>query len=434
MEIASPSAEASQGQPFPRFLQPPVPTVFTLEITPRCQLHCRGCGNVFSHDPHTTPELDAEAWHAILERLRPLARALRITGGEPTLHPQFDAIIRQVDVLGVPFVVFTNGQWPNPVKVIRILRSARHLRGILVSMHGDDAESYSCYTGSTGSDDFLRLTAHIRQAAAAGLRVVTNTLLLRTTIDRLAEIAHLAFNLGVSGVSFGRYYGVPLPDLTPDADALRSALRQIATLRRNDPRITLSNCVPICFLPDTDFGGRGCTSGFTHATIGPQGDVRPCTHTALTLGNIHHGHDQIEALWQSPALEAWRRAVPETCWRCAALSRCKGGCRATARQLNLPHDSLMSAAAPLETYPPAWISTVTLNDSDCPRLVCTVEQTSYGYTLTGTGHFVTLSLLSGPILHMLDGHTTVAQLRERFGPIGLQVVANLLMRRLATVR
>jgi radical SAM protein with 4Fe4S-binding SPASM domain len=414
--------QPTEGTVLPRYLQPPTPSVFTLEITQRCKHHCVGCGNVFAHRDQ---EMDRTSWAAIIERLRPYIKALRVTGGEPTLHEQFERMMELVDGLGVPFVVFTNGNWANSQATIQVLGRCTNLRGVLISLHGADAAGYREFTGV---DAFAAVTDNIQQAAAAGLRVATNTLLLSTTCQRVAEIVDLATSLGASTISFGRYYGRPLPDLSLNTSQLRTVLVEIANLRRKAPRVMLSNCVPTCFLPGVDFGQRGCTSGFTHCTIGPEGGVRPCTHTPLTLGHIQD--DGIEKLWQSPRLDEWRQRISPLCLTCAALSRCRGGCRATAQQIGLSHDPLMTA--PLAE--PGPVPTVELAANERPRLVCSVESTPYGYALNGSGHFVTLSHRSCSILQALDGHLTVGQLHDRFGSVGLQLIGSLLQKRLVELR
>lgn len=414
-------AQPVETAKLPHFLQPPTPTVFTLEITQRCHHRCVGCGNVFDHNHMET---DASSWASIIERLRPHIQALRITGGEPTLHKQFAQMMTMIDSLGAPFVLFTNGNWTDPQAILSILQKCIHLRGILVSLHGADAAGFRAFTGV---DTFAAVTANIRLAAAAGLRVATNTLLLTTTFERITEVAHLALSLGASTVSFGRHYGPFLPGLSLRPGQLQAALIQIARLHRAEPRLILSNCVPACFMPDLELGERGCTSGFTHCTIGPQGQVRPCTHTPLTLGYIQH--EDIETLWQSPLLDEWRRRIPSSCLACAALNRCRGGCRALAQQLGLLCDPLMSS--PLTEL--KHIPTVELTADGRPRLTCSVEPTPYGYALTGAGHFVTLSPQSQPILQMLNGQVTVTQLEQKFGPASLQLVGSLIQKRLVAL-
>jgi radical SAM protein with 4Fe4S-binding SPASM domain len=365
--------------------------------------------------------MDETRWATLIDILRPHIKALRITGGEPTLHPQFHRIIQLLEGVSVPFVLFTNGRWTDPARTIELLRRCTHLKGILVSLHGADEESFRAYTGVNGFECVLE---NVGNASAAGLHVATNTLLLTTTAKRISEIVTLALSSGASTVSFGRFYGPPIDGLSLSPADVRAALVEIAQLRQQDERIVVSNCVPSCFLPDADFGDRGCTSGFTHCTIGPEGEVRPCTHTPITLGTVWE--DDIQTLWQSPQLRAWRRQIPTGCLSCAALNQCRGGCRATAQQLGLAQDPLM--CKPLQQVRDR--APVELLAKERARLTCAVQATDYGYGLHGSGHYVTLSARSQPILLALEGQATVEQIHEQFGLAGLQLVACLAEKRM----
>ncbi len=407
--------------PLPEFLQPPLPSVFTLEVTERCQHRCAGCGNVFAHSPY---EMDLAEWAVILERLQPYAQALRITGGEPTMHRQFRLLLAAIDDVGVPFVLFTNGNWRKPDEVLDVLLACRHLRGLLISLHGAEAHSYQRFVGV---DVFEAVVANIQRAARAGLPVATNTLLLTTTYEHITAVVDLSLSLGANTVCFGRYYGTPQAGLSLSDEQLRDTLRKIAALRKHDRRITLSNCVPTCFLPNVDFGERGCTSGFTHCTIGPRGEIRPCTHASVALG--HMQYDDLAQVWQSTRLNDWRQRVPITCRRCAAFSRCRGGCRATAQECRLPHDPLMiSPLSQLDMMPPielAW--------DDRPRLIGNLHEIKSGYALSGPGKYVTLSASGRNIVQALDRQMTIAELYDRYGPAALQLIGSLTYLRLVAL-
>lgn len=402
----------------PLYLQPSLPSVFTFEITARCQHQCMGCGNVFTH---SSLEMDVSKWGEIITKLKPHIRALRITGGEPTLHRQFPEFIKKIDAIGVPFVVFTNGNWADANTVISTLQDRPNLKGLLVSLHGNNATAYSQFTGV---DAFEKVVANIRLATAAGLRVATNTLLLSTTVNKLSEIAELAFSAGVANISFGRYYGPALKNLSLSTAELKQALLQIANMRRENYRISLSNCVPICFLSDEDFGGGGCTSGLTHCTLGPLGEVRPCTHSELILGNLPN--DDIEELWRSSAITNWRNLVSDECLDCAVLNKCRGGCRADAQKLGVSRDPLCTGALKKSNRD----IVIKLGMLDRPKISCSIESTDFGLALSGAGHFVTLSHQSKPILNKIDGNTTIKTLLDEFGPASLELIGGLLQQQL----
>ncbi len=367
--------------------------------------------------------MDITRWELIIDKLRPYIHALRITGGEATLHSEFPALMKRIDELGVPFVLFTNGNWVKADQTIEILTNCKSLRGLLVSLHGSNPTAFRQFTGI---DSFSKVVTNIRSATAAGLRVATNTLLLSNTIPHLSEVVDVAFSSGATNVSFGRYYGPPLKDFSITTQELRWALSQIAAMRRSEPRISLSNCVPTCFSPEEDFGGGGCTSGFTHCTIGPWGEVRPCTHSEVVLGHMPEG--DIETMWQSSVISQWRNLIPEDCLSCAALNACRGGCRAVAQRLSLSRDPLHRRALK------KTISrmSVELGMSDRPKLSFPIskKETSFGISLSGAGHYITLSHASKPILDRLDGNTTLESIFDEFGPASLDLIAGLLHQQL----
>lgn len=401
----------------PLYLRPVLPSVFTFEITARCQHRCAGCGNVFSHSRR---EMDISQWEQIISKLRPYIKGLRITGGEPTLHTQFSILIRQIDKLNVPFILFTNGNWSHAETIINLLNGCTNLKGILISLHGNDPNTYAKFTGVNAYEKVIK---NIRLACSAGLRVATNTLLLSTTVNKIPEIANQALSVGVANCSFGRYYGPVLQDLSPSDMQLKQALTQISNMRKMDQRISVSNCIPVCFSPE-EHGGGGCTSGITHCTVGPLGEVRPCTHSEVVLGSMPE--DDIGELWSSPALYRWRNLIPDDCIDCAALNICRGGCRAVAQKLSLHHDPLYFEALKM----PPHKAVVKLGMLDHPKLSCSVESTDYGFALTRAGRFTTLSHKSRDILQMLDGKTTVETILDEFGPASLELIGGLLQQQM----
>jgi radical SAM protein with 4Fe4S-binding SPASM domain len=359
------------------------------------------------------------SWPAILERIRGTAERLRITGGECTLHPDFPEILQAADRLAIPFVVFTNGNWDHPDATIRAFARNDHLEGLLVSLHGHDGPSHRAYVQC---DTFERVTGSIRGAVEAGVRVTTNTVLLRSNVDHLEEIVERSLALGASAAAFSRYYGRTLPDLELAPDELYAALERIARLRRSEPRVLLNNCVPLCFAAGLDLPTRGCTSGFTHCTIDPWGDARPCTHSPFGLGSVLQ-RDIVE-IWSDAPLRRWRDLVPDLCRGCGAFGQCRGGCRATAYQRGVPQDPLIRA--PIEGAQSARIQ-VSLFRHLCPVPDYTVRRDSFGAYLINRSHQVAVSDKALPILQAIDGKTSLAQIQAQFGQAALDFIGTLML-------
>ncbi len=101
------SSPATGVRPVPR--ESPVPSLryLELQITNRCNLHCRHC---YVGDPGTT-ELSVGDLKTILDEFQEMqGLRLLITGGEPILHRQFGAFNELLPDYAFRKVLFTNGQ------------------------------------------------------------------------------------------------------------------------------------------------------------------------------------------------------------------------------------------------------------------------------------------------------------------------------------
>lgn len=364
-----------------------LPVAYYLELTPRCNNSCPGCGNVYAgvraHPPSVPPAgpggrkrrapgratspspadrfgrpeegwgggkdalpLNGEEWQALIARLATHAHHLKLTGGEPTLHPDFPAIVRAIDGHGLSFTLFSNGRWPDPGATIRLLRETESCDGLLVSLHGPDAATHEAFSGAPGS--FAETAANLRRATEAGLQAAVSLVLTRHNWDRVEETLELAQSLGAHHLVCNRWIGAPDLGLAPGESQLRAAIAAVERLRATGRPVRFGNCIPHCFEASSS---TGCTAGRTFATIDPWGRMRPCNHAPLVAGDLWTG--SIEAAWHGPEMARWRALVPAGCAGCAAYATCHGGCRAQALLSGAAQDPLMgdSLRAPVAPEP-----------------------------------------------------------------------------------
>lgn len=392
---------------------PATPTTYTLELTSRCNSVCIGCGNVFNRD---FGDMTVERWRFLLSRLRPHIVSLRITGGEPTLHPQFAELICLIDSLNAPFVLFSNGLWPRPDETLALLQACRNLDGVLVSLHGRSAQSHLAFTGV---DSFDRVTNNIRQAAATGLIINTNTVLTRYNYRDIPDIAALSRELGATFAAFSRYYGPPTPVTNLTEAEFREAATTVHKLRSDGFRVQFNNCVPSCFDGKPT---KSCPAGITSCTVDPLGSVRPCTHAPHVLGNLFG--QPIEQIWHNEAAQQWRKLIPPLCMNCAEFTRCRGACKAMAYHMGQNQDPLMQA--PL-TYslPVQKPLQVKLYQNARPQQNFTLREERFGYLLANRNQLIPVSPEAKPILDLLNGQTTMQQIQDNFGQSGIALVAYL---------
>lgn len=117
------------------------PAHYSLELTPLCNNRCPGCFNVFIEDTVTRPMRDvpppltAAQWREILIKIKPHAARVKLTGGEPTLHPEFEKIVQTLVEFDLPFSLFTNARWQHPDRLIALLSKTPQCSGLLISLH-----------------------------------------------------------------------------------------------------------------------------------------------------------------------------------------------------------------------------------------------------------------------------------------------------------
>jgi radical SAM protein with 4Fe4S-binding SPASM domain len=393
-----------------RLYVPKTPTTYTLELTSHCNNACVGCGNVFARD---LGEMPLEQWTALLDMLQPHVVNIRVTGGEPTLHPQFSQIILAIDRLAVPFVLFTNGVWRNRQKIIRVLLDCRNLDGVLISLHGKDNASHRQFVGQ---DSFEETVKSIREATRAGLLVNTNTVLTCANFRDVEVIAQLSLGLGASFVAFSRYYGAPIPITALSEAELLEAVESVHTLKAQGLPVRFNNNVPACF---SGHPSKSCPAGITHCTVDPLGNVRPCNHVPVTFGNLFEC--SIEELWRSEKARWWRGLIPQACYQCAEFDSCRGGCKAMALKLDKKRDPLMRAplVSKLRHHVPRRL---TLYEKAIPLKNFVMRREEFGLLLVNRSRVLPVDAIAEPLLDMLDGTHSLRAIEQQFGQVGLNFV------------
>lgn len=162
-----------------------------LHLTYHCPERCTFCSEdhrMRDYRPYPV------TWARVATVLRTHAargvRAVHLTGGEPTIHPQFLDILRLCKKLGLRTSVGTIGtrlsQPDFAAEALPLLDEA------LFSIHGPDAATHDAVAGRVGS--FARVMAAFRAARdqRPGFGLFANTVLTAATLDRLPDtVAHL---------------------------------------------------------------------------------------------------------------------------------------------------------------------------------------------------------------------------------------------------
>ena len=324
-----------------------------LELTTSCNNRCPGCLNesfisdfslrTLKPDYHNSP-LRLTEWIDILSRLPTSLRRVVLSGGEPTLHPEFEPLILNLDKRNLDFVVFSNGRWANTAKLLTSIRNLAHFKGFLISLHGANSLSHDSFTGIRGSFD--QTLINIEKAANAGLKFSLSTVVINQNVEELGEITALAIQLGAEEISFNRYLASPkrlaqqaIREQTPDPSKLKHAIDVITRLQQeysNKIVVGYGPTIPQCLETSTS---EACSAGNHSLVIDPWGNIKPCLHTDLLCGNILKV--DFEDILNSDNLVMWRDLGNESCISCNAYSQCGGGCRAMILAWQQSVDPLM---------------------------------------------------------------------------------------------
>lgn len=361
--------------------------------------------------------------------IRPHARTLKITGGEPTLHPEFAKILNSIDQIGIPYTIFTNGRWKKPVEIIGLLKGIKHLGGLLVSLHGPNATVHEAFTGVAGSFD--QTCSSIQFATKSGLRVHTSTVLNSYNLHLLYETVILARSLNAKRAVFNRFLGTPNSPYQPTQPMLKKAIETIDALRATYPPkngvefgVRYGNCIPQCFKPS---GSSGCWAGVAYCTIDPWGNVRPCNHSPTVVGNIFE--KSIREIWECDAMQEWRSLLNNSCYTCGAFEKCHGGCPALSEIDPSGRDPLI--CSPTKTQPDIQVelyehAKTTLNGDILP--------TNIGYALVRNISIFPITEEAKPIMNDLIKSRSLAELKSVYGQDGLNFVGALVVRGFVTLQ
>ena len=170
------------------------PRMVRLSLTDRCDLACVYC-RPSRHDGYFDKRLDDGAWKAMVQALRASGiKRVRITGGEPLMHPRVTELVAFIAEMGFEDLALTT----NATRLRELARPLREagLQRVTVSLDSLSQERFWRITRGGRLDTVL---AGIDAARAAGFdELKTNTVVLREeNDDELEAIVTWAWRRGI---------------------------------------------------------------------------------------------------------------------------------------------------------------------------------------------------------------------------------------------
>jgi SynChlorMet cassette radical SAM/SPASM protein ScmF len=320
-----------------------------------CNLACRHCWITPTYQPDGDGDQHIQLEHvrkAIWEA-KPLGLAsVKLTGGEPTLHPQFRELVTLIDQADLAIMIETNGTLTDD-DLAGFLRQTSHSPFISVSLDGADAQTHDALRAVPGSFD--RALKGVRALIRAGFHPQIICTLHRGNVSQVAEYVAMAGELGCGSVKFnllqemGR--GEQLAELqglgiAEIIDLHRRVERELVP--RNQLRIHFD--IPFAFQPIPRLlrGSLNRCGILTILGLLSGGELALCgIGTAIPeLVYGHIAHDDLVDVWcSSSGLSELRAQIPAKlegiCGQCLHRDMCLGSCVAsnyyTTGTLNAPY-------------------------------------------------------------------------------------------------
>jgi SynChlorMet cassette radical SAM/SPASM protein ScmF len=170
-------------------------------LTEGCNLRCRHCwiNPKYQSAEKSYPSLDFELFCRIVGQVKPLGlTGVKLTGGEPLLHPDISAILEYLRAEELGVTIETNGVLCSPQIADQIAKSKKSF--VSVSLDGADAETHEWVRGVEGS--FQGAIAGVRNLVHVGLKPQIIMSVMRRNKEQISAVVRLAESLGAGSVKF----------------------------------------------------------------------------------------------------------------------------------------------------------------------------------------------------------------------------------------
>ncbi len=306
--------------------------LFVFEITPRCNLACTYCYNVWRTPGEAyPPELslsEIENLADSIEAAHPIS--VTLTGGEPLLRGDICEIVSLFRKRGILVGIATNG-------ILLDRAAAESLKEAGVSWFEVSVTSISGdgYRYLTGTDGFDAVKQAMLAAASSGARLTVSHIITSSNYGDAGRVVDLAYAFSADAVALNRFVpggaGLANRHLLPTLKQLDSALKSASERSVMCPGMTVYAALPVedCLLQHCDYPGitfGSCICGAGKWAISPAGDLRVCEQSPHILGSLLES--SFEELSLSRFVKEFRnRNRSPDCESCGWASVCGGGCR-----------------------------------------------------------------------------------------------------------
>lgn len=311
-------------------------------LTDGCNLRCRHCwiSPIYSDDGSTCKFLSFDLFKKIVREAKPLGLTMvKLTGGEPLLHPQIGEILDFIKAEGLGLNVETNGVLCTP-ELVEKMAACKPVH-VGVSIDGANAETHEWVRGVDGCfDDAIQ---GIKNIVNAGIRSQIIMTIMRRNVDELGDVIKLAEELGVYSLKFNivqpteRGESMVERGETLSIEELVDLGRRVNMEMSKETKVKLIYTQPTAFQPMSKMMSRegGCSVCGIKNIIGviPDGQYALCgigeRVPEMVFGDA--AKDRLEDVWNNSTIICQiRHGLPSklegVCGQCVMKKLCLGSC------------------------------------------------------------------------------------------------------------
>jgi len=312
-------------------------------LTEGCNLRCRHCWLAPEYETAETrhAHLDFDLFRAIIREAKPLGLTrVKLTGGEPLMHPRIAEMIDVVREEELGLTVETNGVLCTPEIASRI--ASANAPSVAVSLDGADAATHEWVRGVPGS--FAAARRGILSLAATGLKPQVIMSVMRRNRGEMRALVALAEELGAGSVKFNLVMPTERGEALHDKGETLSVAELVETGKwvaqelAPAAKIRIIYHQPPAFRPlGAMYGeeGSGCGGCGIKGILGvlADGSYALCGIGASVPEMVfgHAGRDRLADVWRESAVlneirEGLPRRLEGICGECLMQGACLGSC------------------------------------------------------------------------------------------------------------
>ncbi|MCS7132100.1 MAG: radical SAM protein [Aigarchaeota archaeon] len=333
------------------------PFLIVWNFTNACNLRCKHCYQNADSNPGVG-ELTLEEKMMAIEQIDELGiPVIALSGGEPTIHPDFLEVVEEGARRGIYMAVATNGiRFAEEDFTRRAIQAG--LRYVEVSLDSVDPKKHNGFRGVDGAwEKAVKGLINVIKLGNGKVSTGIAMTVTRLNMDEVKDMMRLGEELGVTRVIFfnfiptGRGKEINELDLTPEEreevlkqiymGSIGSKVQKVSTapqLARVSWKMSSEEDVlPTHFtVPRSkslkalaEFIG-GCGAGRIYLALQPDGTVTPCVFLPMPVGNLRK--DRLREIWEKNKVIndlKNKDLLKQPCGSCKFKYIC-GGCRARA--------------------------------------------------------------------------------------------------------